>query len=362
MKPFRSSSAVEQLATHLRSEIQAGALGGTLPGVHRLAKELGVSPKSVVAAVAQLEHEGLLSGQGARRRCRIVPQADRAASALRVASLPYAASDRMLAYIHDLEYRLRLAGHVPIFTSKSLLELGRDAQRVASHVGQHDADAWVVISGSREILDWFASQPVPTFAMFGRRRSVPIAGAGPDKVPAMRKVVRRLTSLGHQRIVLIAREERRKPRPGAGEQAFLDELEALGYSTSTYNLPDWKETPEGFMRCLDGLFQVTPPTALILDEALFLTVAQQHLARRGILSPEHVSLIGSDPDPSFEWFLPRVAHISWDPQPLVRRIVGWVENMALGKEDRRQSETKAEFIEGGTIGPAVIDKKAAEKP
>jgi len=85
----------------------------------------------------------------------------------------------------------------------------------------------------------------------------------------------------------------------------------------------------------------------------FFTIAQQQLARRGILSPEHVSLICSDPDPSFEWFLPRVAHIDWDPRPVVRRIVRWVEHVAHGKDDRRQSETKAEFIDGGTIGPAA---------
>lgn len=355
MKPFRSFSAVEQLAAHLRSEIMAGALGGTLPGVHRMAKELGVSPKSVVAAVAQLEHEGLLSGQGARRRCRIVPQVDRTASALRVAILPYESSDQMLPYVHDLEHRLRIAGHVPVFTSKSLTDLGRDPQRVAVHVGRLEADAWVVFSGSREILDWFASQPLPVFALYGRRRSVAIAGAGPDKVPAIRKVVQRLVSLGHQRIVLIAREERRKPRPGASEQAFLDELKTQGIATSSYNLPDWRETPEGFTRCLDGLFQLTPPTALILDEALFLIVAQQHLARRGILSPEHVSLACFDPDQSFDWFLPRIAHIHWDPQPVVRRILRWVENVALGKEDRRHTETKAEFVEGGTIGLAAAE-------
>jgi DNA-binding LacI/PurR family transcriptional regulator len=101
---------------------------------------------------------------------------------------------------------------------------------------------------------------------------------------------------------------------------------------------------------------------LVLDEALFLNVAMLHLARRGILSPEHVSLACSDPDPSFEWFLPRVAHISWDPQPVVRRIVGWVENVARGKDDRRQSEAKAEFVEGGTIGPAASEKRAGGNP
>jgi len=352
MKSFRALTAIEQLAAHLRGEIQAGALGGTLPGVHRLAKELGVSPKSVVAAVAQLEHEGLLRGQGARRRCQIVPRVERGAAGLRVAILLYESSDRMLPYVHDLEHQLQNAGHVPVFALKSLMDLGRDLRRVVGFVENHEADAWVVFAGSREILEWFAAQAVPAFALFGRRRGLPIAGTGPDKVPAMREVVRRLTGLGHRRIVLLAREERRRPHPGALEQAFLDELAAQGIATSSYNLPDWEETPEGFTRCLDGLFLVTRPTALLLDEAFFLTIAQQHLARRGILAPEHVSLICSDPDPSFEWFLPRVAHIDWDPRPVVRRIVRWVGHVAHGKDDRRQSETKTEFILGGTVGPA----------
>lgn len=353
MNSFRALSTIEQLAAHLRGEIQSGLPGGSLPGVHRLARELGVSPKTVVAAVAQLEHEGIVQGQGARRRCRIIPQPGTAAAGLRVAILQYEAADRLLPYILDLEHRLQTLGHVPAFAPKTLLDLGRDPKRVAAMVGQQEADAWVVISGSREILEWFSNRPTPAFALFGRRRDLPIAGAGPDKAPPMRQAVERLARLGHRRIVRLAREERRKPKPGALEQAFLDELANQGIATGSYNLPDWEETPEGFKNCIDGLFKVTPPSALILDEALFLAVAQQHLARRGILAPRHVSLICSDPDPSFEWFLPRVAHIRWDAGPVVRRIVGWVGNVAQGKEDRRQSSSKAEFVEGGTIGPAA---------
>lgn len=72
MKPFHTLSAVEQLAEHLRGEIISGALAGTLPGVHRLAKDLRVSPRSVLAAVERLERDGLLVGQGDRRAHRIV--------------------------------------------------------------------------------------------------------------------------------------------------------------------------------------------------------------------------------------------------------------------------------------------------
>ena len=41
-------------------------------------------------------------------------------------------------------------------------------------------DAWVIIAGSREVLEWFVEQQIPAFALFGRRDGLPIAGVGPD--------------------------------------------------------------------------------------------------------------------------------------------------------------------------------------
>ena len=62
--------------------------------------------------------------------------------------------------------------------------------------------------------------------------------------------------------------------------------------------------------------------------------------------PGDISIMCSDADPTFAWSEPSVAHIRWDPQPFVRRIVAWAANVSRGKTDRRQSLTKAEFIEG----------------
>jgi hypothetical protein len=36
----------------------------------------------------------------------------------------------------------------------------------------------------------------------------------------------------------------------------------------------------------------------------------------------------------------------------MRRVVGWTNNVARGKVDQRETHTLAEFIDGGTIGPA----------
>jgi DNA-binding LacI/PurR family transcriptional regulator len=100
------------------------------------------------------------------------------------------------------------------------------------------------------------------------------------------------------------------------------------------------------------LFKITPPTALILEEASLLYAAQQFLQSRGLRVPEDVSLICTDNDPHFSWCKPSIAHIHWDKRPVVRRVVKWAANISRGKNDISQKLTPAEFIAGGTVGPA----------
>ena len=351
MKPFRSHTAIEQLAAHLRGEILAGSLGETLPGVHRLAKELGVSPKTVVAAVAQLEHEGLLRGQGERRSCRILPQKDSHSSGLKIRILLYDKSERSSSNMIDLRHRLAEAGHRPDFAIKDFHELGMDASKVTHFVKANPADAWVFCGASQEVLEAFVDHPLPVFALFGMHRNLPIAGASAQKVPAILAAVQRLVALGHRRIVMLVREERRKPQPAIPEQAFLDELDRLGIQTGRYNLPDWQDSREGFQRGLEALFQHTPPTALMISESLLFSAAQQYLAQRGIVAPKQISLICDDPDPNFAWCDPAISHFHWDSARLLRGIVKWANQVARGKRPHGKTFSAAEFIEGGTIGP-----------
>ena len=48
----------------------------------------------------------------------------------------------------------------------------------------------------------------------------------------------------------------------------------------------------------------------------------------------------------------QLAHITWDAKVVVRRVLRWVSNVKRGKQDRRRTNIKADFVEGGTIGPA----------
>ena len=252
----------------------------------------------------------------------------------------------------ELLHLLVEAGHLPFHATKTLVELGMDVGRVARLVNRTEADAWVVVAGSREILEWFSRQPKPAFALFGRRGRVSIAAAGPDKAPPFAAATGRLIGLGHRRISLVCRRQRRLPQPGHPERAFLHELVAHGIPTGDFNLPDWEESKKGFAKLLDSLFVATPPTALILDEAFLFNAAFHYLVKRGLRVPQDISLVCTDDDPDFDWCEPSVAHIRWDYRPVVRRVVRWAANVSHGKDDRRQTLTKAEFVEGGTIGPA----------
>ncbi|GAG99275.1 unnamed protein product, partial [marine sediment metagenome] len=232
---------------------------------------------------------------------------DHAQRALRVGILVYDTPDQ--DFIVELRHLLEKAGLVPFFPDKTMQDLGMDVSRVARLVQKMEADAWVVVSASREVLQWFVEQEKPAFALFGRRSTLPIAGVGPDHVTAGRLLIRRLIVLGHQRIVTLARKNRRLPEPGQAERAILEEMQAHDIPTGSYNLPDWDDTPEGFHRMLDELFRVNPPTALIIDEPFLFHAAKHHLAQHGILAPAHVSLICTDPDPTFSWCRPSIAHL-----------------------------------------------------
>jgi DNA-binding LacI/PurR family transcriptional regulator len=266
--------------------------------------------------------------------------------------LAYEPSDRKTGYLVELLHRLQAAGHVAGLATKTMRELGMNLTRIARFVEKTEADAWVVVTGSREVLEWFAARPVPAFALFGRSMQVGMASTAPKKSHALFELVDRLVALRHRRIVMLVREERRKPGPGFLERLFLDHLEAHRIPTRAYNLPDWGDTPEEFERMLDSLYRLTPPTALILDEPALFFAATQHLAGVGIAAASGVSMACCDWDPAFEWCRPSVAHIAWDSDPVVNRVVNWANHVSHGKEDWRKTWCKARFVDGGTIGPA----------
>ena len=325
-----------------------------MPGVDRLAKELDVDPKTVDAALRELEQDGLLAGQGPRRRRLIVSTKGKLGRPMRVALLVWTPADRSWTYVVDLQHRLVEAGHVSFHTPKTLMELNMDVGRIAKMVARIKADAWVVVCGSVEVLEWFARLETPTFGLFGGWRGLPIAAAGPDCVTAIEEGTRSLLNLGHRRIAMLIRRQHRQPIMGQLPKAFLTALAPYGIPASPYVLPDWEETVPGFQKCLTALFKVTPPTGLLVDETELFAATYHFLATRGLRVPQDVSLIFLGHEPVYEWCVPSVTRMQQDFSRLVSCILRWADNVSQGKRDLRQRGFPARFVPGGTVAPPPV--------
>ena len=366
MRPIRRISILDQTAEHLREGIRAGRWNGELPGVLRLAAECDVSKDAMRGALLLLESEGLLSAGRAGRAGgrRTVLTASGAASAngvkgkaraLRVAILlhnPLEKESTMMRQtlgmlLHDLE----AAGHMAAFAPKTQAELRFDLARIAKLVAATPADVWVVASAPREVLEFFAAQPLPAIAFGGRGLGLPIAAVGVAGTPAICSAARRILALGHRRIVLICPRAWRQPAGGRTVMAYTAELAAHGIAAGDYHLPDFEPTTAGVHALFESLFRVTPPTALILERVEHTVAAFAFLSQRGLSVPRDVSLVCLYPDTSLQWCDPPVAQLHWPEELVIRQVVRWCRAVARGQVERAVVMVPAEFDDGGTIGP-----------
>jgi DNA-binding LacI/PurR family transcriptional regulator len=354
MQPIRLLSVGEQTVEHLRKGIQEGRWSGRLPGVVRLAEECDVSTGVVRGALRRLETEGVITAGGLGRCRRIVPpeQGGTPLRSLRVGLLLHDSINDTDPILWEIQRDLEAAGHIIKITKKSQIQLNYKVSSIIRMVNETAVDAWIICAGSRELLEWFATQTIPSIALYGRSGGLALARTGPDKAPAYLDATRQLIALGHRRIVLITLAGRRKPIPGAIERMVIEEIRAHGIVTGPYNLPDWEETPEGFNALLESLFRTTPPTALIIDETQKLIAAMQFLARRHIDIPGQVSLVSPDFNKELSWCCPSMAHMEWNTGHIVRRVVRWVAAVRKGNPDRETINFPATFVSGGSIGPA----------
>ena len=351
---FRVVSASEQVAAHLRNELLEGRWKDVMPGEGHLIEVLGVGRNTVKAALKHLEEEGLLESRGAGRQRAIVRPDKGRRRAIRVGIVPFTGGEERDPNISMVRQLLSQAGHETFFASRSVQDLDAETPPADRPAEDTEVDAWIVCAGSHKVLARFLDRAAPTFALFGGASRLDIASTGPDKLPAIIEGARRMLDLGHERIVMITRKDRIVPKPALQQQAVLDEMEARGVPTGPPNLPLWENDAEDFRRCLDSVFdRREPPTALIFDESELFIAARHQLERRGVLTPNHVSMMCGQPDPSFDWSEPSTAHIRYDMRPVYRRVVQWVDNIAEGKEDRRKEFHKARFVDGATIGPVL---------
>ncbi len=350
-KPFYLRSAAEQVSDCLRDRIKRGRMQGRMPGVHPIAEELGVHHTTVADSFRQLEKEGYLKSEGVGKPRSIVLPSVAGGVRLKVAILLYEPQDIGTQLINELRHQLDRAGQDTVVAAKSMVELDFKVSRIKNLVKRTQADAWLVIAGSKPVLTWFAEEEIETFALFGYSPER-ISHSAPAKGPIIEQLTQRLLELGHERIVMLIGEQFRGPQMSLLARIFLETLEGHGLVPGDYHLPDWSYDRGSLQKCLTNLFQVTAPTALIVDDPLLISTIQQFANQRKLSIPQDLSLACLEGHPSFNWMEPTLCRLESNFDGCIRHAVRWVNRLAKGDNERFIGVTKAKFIEGGTIGPA----------
>lgn len=357
---LRRLSLVDQIAAHLRESFQSGRLVGQLPGVEQLMEELVVSKRIVRSALKVLEEEGLIENCGAGRRRKIVAERNNKPirRSFRIGIMLYKPLEdeeaNSIRVLLGIRRAIESAGHVCVFSDRDLTHLNDNLTRISRYVKTVNADAWIVISGSRIVLEWFAAQAYPVYAYGGRFQNFPVACSSTTVASAIESVVNTLLNLNHRRIVMLVPTVLRKPSPVPSFEKYLSLLEARGIAVTDFHLPHFEETIEGLENCLDALFRITPPTALLLESANYYTAACSFLTRRGLRVPRDVSVICMKMDPALKFCVPAVDCFSRPVNRHVANIARWVDGVVNGRADKRQEVFEAVYVPGGTVGPAKL--------
>ena len=189
MKPLSRVTVVEQAAFKIRDGIAAGHWRDELPGVRQLAEEFKVSRDTMRAALLLLEEQGVVGEGGTRGARRILATSGEGGSSRRVLRIAVMASSPLSegnAHSNELSlsvmHHIKAAGHECI-EAPSAQELNYNLKRIGKVVADTKADAWLLFSPSREMLEWFAGQGIACYALGGSLtgRAIPAADALADR-------------------------------------------------------------------------------------------------------------------------------------------------------------------------------------
>ncbi len=358
MPLLRRLTVADQIAAHLRADLQIGRLRGVLPTIREIAEDLGVARRDVTAALRLLGREGAIAPGASRRSWIVAPTASAALKKkrLKIGILPLdslaSTQASELVYFFQLRDEIEALEHTCSYFSPGSRVLGEDPARVRRLVADTAADAWIVCGASRTLLESFLKCSLPIFAWGGDHIELPVAAASMDLSQAITESTLRLIELGHRRIILLCNEALRRARRGILVPTFSRVLQENHIPADGYHIPEWEPTPAGLRTLLEELFRFTPPTAIIASGSRDVMGLLSFLNERRLRMPQDVSLIVRYAFESAEWSNPPLAHFRHRLDLLVRSAVRWVSSIADGTPSQDRFLAPAEFVPTGSIAPA----------
>lgn len=349
MPDSRPRGILAQTVETFRRGLREGRWAGALPGTQALAGELGVSVGTAQAALKIIEGEGLLEpvSRGIRRRAAEIAGLPQTTRSLRVGLINEVSFSDEDSYdrLHFQIIQNTLTHHGHTFFH-AVEPMRSDSAATLAFMRSARADAWIVASASRPLLEALAAAPpAPVVALGGHFADLPITGTGITLGASIRETVRALADAGHRRIVFFVPRSLQS-EGGASFSPFVEALRENGIAPGNYNVPDFDRTPVGFEAALHALFALTPPTAIIVVDSRQTAAIYAYLAGRvpQVRKPCVVTLFH---DPSLDWIPGGPTYLRSDMAKLTRFVVDRIDDFAAGKRPVSKAFFIPTLVKGG---------------
>lgn len=342
------TNLVEEARRTLLQEIRFGRWPERLPGSRVLARQIGVSQPTVVAALHRLAEAGFIERSGERRAFRVAvgdgngsgfPHPDGhlghlaeerltlLVTPMPMSEIPYSTRevfDRVRNRLHSRGWTVE--SRVLEFTGASSVHKSWD-ERLRAPKGVRMIAAY----GTAQLAKWAATHERPVMFLGGDEGGfgVPVIAVRSSKM--VQRAMAALLEVGHSDIV-IPMLGRRDSMIKAIREVVAEKMNRRGIDfDSDFHTPCRdREEPGTIFSILARAFQSSRrPTALICLDWREAVACMSFLASHRLRVPDDVSMVLLNDQVDAEWMVPRLSRFRFPITLMANRCVSWIEGRRM---------------------------------
>lgn len=350
------------IAESLEIEIRKGSYKDQLPGYRTLSKLLNVSPRTIHAALEILTRRKIILPPEGKRARNIHPNITfnidenlhNNRSILILTSTPF--------QTQDISIRRALDAVIKLFTRKKWsidYETCADINNEKSDLAMEHLFApyknhrWILTRPTRTAIKWCKQHQLRFICFGGDTINIDTPSIAVSTSTMLDHAVGVLSDFGHSRICILSNLLSAK-----SQNIILKNMEASFSSRGIkfhpiYNLPKiGNHDYQNLWRCLNDIFSLSPPSAIIATEAHQLITIYSYCLQNRLRIPEDLSVVVTQESSHLEWFHPRPANFEFPIDQFAKTISRWVENYPT--QPISPIKIMPKFIHGESIGPAKL--------